>query len=231
MNYLWEVMIQAKRQGIPEENLVFCVPEVFSAYMEISNIFINQDNLETGQCIEINPYYRFHEIFKDLHQPDYREGNELQSSLTNLILHQLAGNDVMSGMTKEEYHKKLLLQDISEGKKGRLAKEAMRLFDIDEQQTILSGMLRQYLTGCSIDLFQEMMAVLIPDHIVYHNNQKASEVLIYIGRKRSEQLEKKIQFLISGFLNLAGNVDIYYEYHFGIIGVEETMIIDEIALC
>jgi len=231
MNYLWEVMIQAKRQGIPEENLVFCVPEVFSAYMEISNRFINQDSLETGQCIEINPYYRFHEIFKDLHQPDYQEGNELQSSLTNLILHQLAGNDVMSGMTKEEYHKKLLLQDISEGKKGRLAKEAMNLFDIDEQQTILSGMLRQYLTGCSIDLFQEMMEALIPDYIVYHNNQKASEVLIYIGRKRSEQLEQKIQFLISGFLNLAGNVDIYYEYHFGIIGVEETMIIDEIALC
>jgi len=44
-------------------------------------------------------------------------------------------------------------------------------------------------------------------------------------------LEKKLQFLISAFLDLSGSVDIYYEYHFGIIGVEETMIIGEIALC
>jgi len=230
VNYLWEVIIQAGREGIPAEKLRFCIPKVFSAYMEISNVFINQSSLELEQCIEINPYYRFYEIFKDLYQPDYRHGEELRGSLTNLLIHQLAENDVLSGMTKEEYHKALLLQDIMEGKNGWLAGNAMRLFDLNEQQIILSGLLRQYLTGCSIDLFQEMMKSLIPDNIVYHNNDRPSEVLIYIGRKKSDMLEKKMQFLVSGFLNLAGNVDVYYEYHFGIIGVEETMIIGEIAL-
>ena len=231
MNYLWETVIQARSQGIPEENLYFCVPEVFSAYMEISNVFLNQSGLESEQSIEINPYYRFFEIFKDLYQPDYQQGNELRESLTNLIVHQLAGNDVLSGMTKEEYYKKLLLQDIELGRNGALAKEIIFLFDIDERQIILSGMLRQYQTGCSVDIFREMMGALIPDHIVYHNNERPSEILIYIGRKREEQLEKKLQFLISGFLDMAGKVDIYYEYHFGIIGVGETMMIDEIALC
>ncbi|GLC81727.1 hypothetical protein [Lacrimispora brassicae] len=231
MNYLWEAMIQARNQGIPEENLHFCVPKVFSAYMEISNNYMNQNSLETGQVININPYYRFFEIFKDLYQPDYHQGSELRASLTNLILHQLAGNDVLSGMTREEYYKNLLLQDIKLGRSGALVKEAISLFDIDEQQIILSGMLRQYQTGCSVDIFREMMEALIPENIVYHNNKAPSEILVYISQKREEKLEKKLRFLISGFLDMAGNVDIYYKYHFGIIGVEETMVMDEIALC
>ena len=231
MNYLWEVIIQAGREGISAEKLRFCIPKVFSAYMEISNVFINQGSLGGEQDIAINPYYRFYEIFKDLYQPDYQQGEELRSSLANLLIHQLAENDVLSGMTKEEYHKALLLQDIVEGKNGWQARKTIHLFDVDEQQIILSGLLRQYLTGCSIDLFREMMKALIPDNIIYHNNARQSEILIYIGKKKGAVLEKKLQFLVSGFLDLMGNVDVYYEYHFGIIGVEETMIIGEIALC
>jgi len=52
----------------------------------------------------------------------------------------------------------------------------INLFDIDEQQIILSGMLRQYQIGCFIDLFREMMESLIPDNIVYHSNEKKSEI-------------------------------------------------------
>jgi len=33
------------------------------------------------------------------------------------------------------------------------------------------------------------------------------------------------------FLDIHYQVDVFYEYHFGIIGVAETMIIGEIALC
>ncbi len=231
MNYLWEVLVQARNEAVAEESLRFTIPKVFSAYIEVSNVFINQGNLGREQCIEINPYYRFYEIFKDLYQPDYNEGEDLRASLANLILHQLAGNDVLSGMTREEYHKALLLQDILAGKNGWLGQNAIALFDITEQQVILSGMLRQYLTGCSIDLFREMMTALIPDNIIYHNNENTNEVLVYIGQKKTELLERKLQFLIADFLDLSGVVDIYYEYHFGIIGIGETMTIGEIALC
>lgn len=231
MNYLWEVMVQAKSEAISADQIRFMIPRVFSAYMEVSNVFVNQQSLGGEAGIEVNPYYRFYNIFKDLCQPDYNQGEELRSGLFHILMHQLAENDVLSGMTREEYHKALLLQDILEGGSGRLAQSAITLFSIDEQQVILSGILRQYLTGCSIDLFREMMMALIPEHIVYHNNEKTSEVLIYIGRKKTEILDKKLQFLIAGFLDLSGVVDIYYEYHFGIIGVEETMCIGEIALC
>lgn len=230
MNFLWEVMIQAERERIPVEKLRFCIPKVFSAYLEVSNPFINQSSLELEPYIEVNPYYRFYDIFKELYQPDYQQGEDLRSGLVNLFIHQLAENDVLSGMTKEEYYKSLMLKDISRGKNGRLAQNIASLFNIGEQQVILSGLLRQYRTGCSIDLFREMMKALIPNNIVYHNNDRQREVLIYIGEKKRDTLEKKLRFLVCGFLDLAAYVDIYYEYHFGIIGVEETMIIGDIAI-
>jgi len=231
MNYLWEVMIQAGKQGISEEQLRFGIAGLYSAYMEIANTCINQNSLEQEQVIEVNPYYRFYEIFKDLYQPDLNQWNALRDSITNLILHELAENDVLSGMTKEEFCKKLLLKDFRQDVFGCDAREAMELFTIDEQQTVMSGMLRQYQTGCCMDLFQSMMETLIPDNIVYHNNHKPREILIYVGREKEETLEKKIMFLVHMFLNLISNVNVYYEYHFGIIGIEGTMVIDEIALC
>ena len=53
----------------------------------------------------------FYDIFKELYQPEMREFLSLRESLTNLIFHVLAGNDILSGMTREEYYKKLLYQD------------------------------------------------------------------------------------------------------------------------
>ena len=59
MNYLWEVMLKAKEQGISKESIRFLVARNYSAYMEVSNIFLNQEELEEEIQIEINPYYRF----------------------------------------------------------------------------------------------------------------------------------------------------------------------------
>jgi hypothetical protein len=48
--------------------------------------------------------------------------------------------------------------------------------------------------------------------------------------KKTDELEQRLQFLIELFLDIQYRVEIYYEYHFGIIGMEDTMQIDEIAL-
>ena len=70
--------------------------------------------------------------------------------LVNLMVHQLAENDVLSGMSRKEYYKELLYQDFQNG--GPMAREAFRqlsLFNRGEREIILSGLLRQYETGSS----------------------------------------------------------------------------------
>lgn len=231
MNRLWEVMLKAKEQGIPEDKMRFQMSKNFSAYMEVSCPYLNQDSLEDLPVIEVNPYYRFYSIFKDLYHPEMKEYPQARESLTNLIFHQLAENDVISGMTKETYYKKLLFEDFTNNLYGPSAMSAMELFDRNEREIILSGVLRQYETGSSLDIFKDMMEELIPKNIVYRNNDDFHEIMVFIGQKHDKTIAAKMDLLIQMFVEIPYTVDIYYEYHFGIIGVDETLEIDEIAIC
>ena len=231
MNYLWEVMLALKKCGVPEKNIRFQMPREFSAYMELSGSYLNQKEIEEGEIIEINPYYRFYNIFKDFFRPHQKEFSKLKENLFHLIFHQLMQNDAVSGMSREEYYKKLLYQDLEDHAFGTQARETMALFCREEQEILLSGLLKQYETGSSLDMFKDMMEALIPRNIVYHSNQNSYEILIYIGQKKEKEIVKKLDFLINMFLELPYYVDIYYEYHFGIIEMAETMEIDEIILC
>jgi hypothetical protein len=231
MNYLWEAFLNADERGIKKEQMRFLIAESYSGYMEISDSFLNQKELQEELRIEVNPYYRFYDIFKDLFHPEMQEFPDLRKSLANLIFHLLAENDAMSGMTKEEYYKQFLYQNIRSGAFGRDAADTIELFKREERELILSGLLRQYQTGSSLDIFKDMAEELLPENIIYHSNENYYEILVYVGVKKEEQIVAKVELLKKLFVDLPYHVDVYYEHHFGIIGVEETMRIDEIALC
>lgn len=231
MNYLWEAFLNADERGIKKEQMRFLIAESYSGYMEISDSFLNQKELQEELRIEVNPYYRFYDIFKDLFHPEMQEFPDLRKSLANLIFHLLAENDAMSGMTKEEYYKQFLYQNIRSGAFGRDAADTIELFKREERELILSGLLRQYQTGSSLDIFKDMAEELLPENIIYHSNENYYEILVCVGVKKEEQIVAKVELLKKLFVDLPYHVDVYYEHHFGIIGVEETMRIDEIALC
>lgn len=231
MNYLWEAMLYLKEEGIEYDQIRFQVAKVYSAYLEVSNIYLNQISLEDKGILEINPFYRFWEIFKDLYAPESADGVDIKDSITNVILHGLAENDCKSGMTKESYYKKLLYQDFKAGRYGEHIRTGLELFCDMEKELILSALLCQYETGHSLDLFKHVLASFIDDTIVYSNRSNPDELIIYIGSKREDLLEKRIDFFIAIFLDIRYQVSLYFEHHFGIIGIDETMIVDRIAMC
>ena len=230
MRELWEVVLEAKKEQIPLKNLRFVHEEKGSAYMELSLPFINQDELQGETTIGVNTYCRFYSIFKHMYQPDQKEFPYLRNSLTNLIIHMLAENDARRGMTKEEYYKKLLIRDIQSGVFGNEAINVFVHMEQEEQNKLMSGWLRSYRTGSSLAIFIDMIHSLIDNSIVYHNNDFPEELLVYTSSKKTDELEQRLQFLIELFLDIQYRVEIYYEYHFGIIGIEDTMQIDEIAI-
>ena len=230
MRELWEVVLEAKKEQIPLKDLRFVHEGKGSAYIELSLPFMNQEELQGEKVIGVNTYCRFYSIFKHMYQKKKKEFPYLRNSLTNLILHLLAENDARRGMTKEEYYKKLLIRDIQSGVFG---KEAIQVFDHmekEEQDKLMSGWLRSYRTGSSLAIFIDMVHSLIDNSIVYHNNDFPEELLVYTSSRKTDELEQRLQFLIELFLDIQYRVEIYYEYHFGIIGMEDTMQIDEIAL-
>lgn len=236
MRYLWEVLLAAGTEQIPEEKLRFVHAPSGSGYMELSLPCLNQTWLgEDGQTedvnIGVNTYYRFYDIFHGMFPPDPIDFPALRESLTNLSLHMLAQNDIRMGMTREDYYKRLLAKEILAGGFGEMAQRVFLDMNREDQETLLGGWLNSFRAGSALPVFLDMVHGLVADSIVYHSNEYPDEVLIYTGLKKERKLEQRIRFLIDTFLDIRYRVEIFYEYHFGIIGVDETMRIDEIAIC
>ena len=88
MRYLWEVLLEAKKEQIPEERLRFVHAPQGSGYMELSLPCLNQTWLGEEEQpedinIEVNTYYRFYDIFCEMFPPDEAEFPSLRESLTN----------------------------------------------------------------------------------------------------------------------------------------------------
>ena len=49
--------------------------------------------------------------------------------------------------------------------------------------------------------------------------------------REKAKLEQRIAFLADTFLDIRYHVEVFYEHHFGIIDIDETMRIDETAIC
>lgn len=230
MKYLWEVALEAQKENVPLKSLRFTHSSNSSAYMELALPFLNQMGFIDEVEIEVNTYFRFYSIFKNMFTPDQNEFSCLRESLTNLILHVLMENDVRRGMTKDEYYKKMLILDIRNGVVGETAKRIFPILKKEEQEILLSGWLRTYQVKNSLAIFIDMIHGLIDDSIVYHNNDCPNQILIYTALKKTVETEDKIVCLVDLFLDIEYQLEIFYEYHFGIIGIDNTMIIDEIAM-
>lgn len=230
MRYLWEVVLEAYREDIPLKSLHFFHDRKGSAYTELSLPCINQEELYGRKEIGVNTYFRFYRIFKGLFTPEQEEFQAVRDSLTDVMLHVLAENDSKRGMTKEEYYKKLLAVDMKTGVNGESAKTVFAMLSKEEREILLSGWLRCYQVGSSLAIFIDMIHNLVKKSIVYHNNDCPDEILIYTGQEKEEQIEQRIQCLQELFLDIHYHVEVYYGYHFGIIGVDDTMKIDEITI-
>jgi hypothetical protein len=202
--------------------------QVYSAYMELSPTMLNFREIEPE--IEINPYYRFYEIFRDFFHLDNQEDVELRKALFNMAIHFLADIDRRLGMTKTEYYLRFILTDIKEGRLGAKMSRAISQFNLDEQEIIAGNIYRLYRTGAMIDLLKDTIIKIFPRTIIYVNYEVKDEILLFLEYEPSEVNQIKVDAILEVFLPLRFRTEIYWDYHFGIIGNEEAMKVDSIAI-
>lgn len=182
MIYLWEALLCIRMAQIPEKTIQFVHAPHGSPYMEMALPCLNQTWLE--DIVEVNTYYRFYSIFKNMFPPEQAEFPALRDSLTNLALHMIAQNDVIKGMTREDYYKKLLADEVMDGSFGSLAREVFCEMNRKEQEKLLSGWLNSFRVGSALPIFLDMVHGLIDNNIVYLSNTCPDKILLYteIGR-------------------------------------------------
>lgn len=135
MQYIWEVVLAAEKNGIREADLRYEVAEVRSPYLEVSFCDLNTQTVEQT-AVEVNPFYRFFDIFSgvlDINQKEYKKTKEI---FVDAVFHYLALTDLRMGMSRKDYYFKFLVEELESGQFGRKAKAAIQLFSSYEKNIL-----------------------------------------------------------------------------------------------
>lgn len=228
VNYIWDLLIKSADNGMRKQQIQFTPAVSYSPYMELSYEMLNTRTIDP--IVEVNPYYRYYAIFKELFPADHHEDEEFKHHLFDLVLHFLAEIDLLQGMNKREYHLQFVLKDIELGLFGKRIQSHMRLLPKVEREQIASNILRMYRTGDEIYLLRDTMRNLFKDCMIYAKSDGEDELLIYLAQEECEALKLKVALILEIFLPIRFQAKIYWKQHFGIMGADETMKLDQIAL-
>lgn len=70
----------------------------------------------------------------------------------------------------------------------------------------------------------------LSEALVYAINEDKRQMLVYVGQKETREERERLEFLEGMFLSVDYEVYLFWEYHFGILDVEETMVMGEMVL-
>lgn len=229
MNYAWEAVLQAEKDNRSREILRFVEAAAPSPYIEVSMVDLNLETPEEDK-IEINPLYRFEDVFGRLFDKNVQEMMQTREIFFDVCMHYITQLDLREGLSKEDFYCSLIAEDINQGKYGESAAKNFSLFEKGEQKIILHSYLQLLKTENYQEEFRKAVIRLYAGAIIYENNEAAHELLVYLGVEETEKERRKLELLVELFLPVRERVFLFYEHHFGIIGVDETMVVDEMVV-
>ena len=226
MNYIWEVMIRTKEKGIDEADVFFKYGKPFSGYMELS--FEDMNETDILHEIEINPFYRYYSIFKELFEPNVNENEELVEAIHDLIIHHLKDIDVLMGMNKRDYYINFVIEDMKNGYFGDYIQEKIDIFTNLEKKIIANSILNLYKTNECMHLLKDTVSRIFRNAYIFSNISERDVIILFLRTKETKEKQEQIEVLKYLFLPFKCNVKVYWEQIFGILGVNEFMRNDEI---
>ena len=232
MNYAWEAVLAADASGVLREELRFVPACGSSPYTEIVQENINGQEIENPE-IKLNPLYRFAREFSAMFDANLEGFEKTREIFFDSFMHYMVQMDLRQGMSKQEYAMDGLFRDLAEGVCGNWAAEAVRQFrqlGKDKLNSILRLVVRLYQCGSSVYLFKEAVLCIYPKAFIYTHNEGGREVLVYLGMKKTEEEQKRLEFLQGLFLSVDISMCLFWEHHFGIMGIDETMVMGEMVV-
>lgn len=230
MNYIWNILINADKKGINRNRITFKKADIYSPYMEIAFENINEIDFTEDTIIEMNPWYRFHEIFKDLLDINFTESEDLKEVLFDIVIHYLGNIDSHIGLCRKQVIKNLLIKDINNYVYGSYIKENFKVFNGYERDSFLDGLINIYECNTSLMIFKKIVRQIFTNNIIYINKDNPKDIYIYLGQRYTDENNSKIKMIIDIFLPLNMREIIFWDKHFGIIGMEQSMIVEEIVM-
>ena len=221
MNYIWELAIKAAGRGLDPDTIFYRIGNPFSGYMELSFADINETDIPVE--VDINPYFRYYKIFKELFEPNLSENPEILDVVHDLAIHHLKDIDVLMGMNKREYHINFIVRDMVSGIHGRFVQEKITVFTMGERKIIANNLLTLYTTGECVFLLKDTVARIFRNAYIFSNNEERDQIILFLRTTETKAKTEKIQVITYLFLPFKCEIDVYWEHIFGIVGVDEMM--------
>ena len=229
MNCVWEVVLKAKKSGYGLEELRFINSQSPSPYTESSFDFLNSDTVEDRE-IEINPLYRFATQLGEIFLPDVVGYENVRAMFLDVMLHYVAIWDLRSGGDKKELRAMYILNEIQEGKFLKSIRETLLDLELNKAKRIIFCLLDLYKCKDYITIFRKALKELYPKANLYIHSENLRKLILFTGVDKTKKDMERIEMLKELFLPISYETDIFWKYHFGIVGVKESMKIGKMAL-
>ena len=229
MNCVWEVVLKAKKSGHGLEELRFINSQSPSPYTESSFDFLNSDTVEDRE-IEINPLYRFAMQLGEIFLPDVVGYENVRAMFLDVMLHYVAIWDLRSGGDKKELRAMYILKEVQEGRFLKSIRETLLDLEFNKAKRIIFCLLDLYKCKDYITIFRKALKELYPKANLYIHSENLRKLILFTGVDKTKKDMERIEMLKELFLPISYETDIFWKYHFGIVGVKESMKIGKMAL-
>jgi hypothetical protein len=229
MNCVWEVVLKAKKSGHGLEELRFINSQSPSPYTESSFDFLNSDTVEDRE-IEINPLYRFATQLGEIFLPDVVGYENVRAMFLDVMLHYVAIWDLRSGGDKKELRAMYILNEIQEGRFLKSIRETLLDLELNKAKRIIFCLIDLYKCKDYITIFRKALKELYPKANLYIHSENLRKLILFTGVDKTKKDMERIEMLKELFLPISYETDIFWKYHFGIVGVKESMKIGKMAL-
>ena len=183
---LWNIIYEIKRQKIKRSNAKFVSSGNISPYMELNFENINYFYFDEKSIneIEVNPYYRYFDIFNKLVDVNSDGYLELKELLFNGICHYLAEIELKKGLTQEDYYLKFVEYEIKNGAFGeKLKTEIETLFSEREKKRLYKLIFNMYSNGNAMEHYTQAVSEIFKKSIIYNYQDTEEDLMLYIGHK------------------------------------------------
>lgn len=225
MNYIWEHAIKALQKGVDTDKILYRYGRPFSPYMELS--FVDMNETRPLLEVEINPYYRYYSIFKELFEPNLNEKEKTIEVIHDTAIHHLRDIDAFMGMCRREYYIHFVIKDMCSGYFGYHIQKNIGVLTRVEQKIVAGNLLTLFETGECIHLLKETVKRIFTSAYVFSSAEEKDEIVFFLRTSKTEEKMAKIEVIKYFFLPFKCNILIYWERIFGLIGVPEMMKIGE----
>jgi hypothetical protein len=231
MNYIWEAVTKERLAGAALSDVSFVPAQNFSPYMEVNAAYLNEARIAADLRVEVNPFVRFHEIFASYMEPAFTAFPAYRRALFDMLTHMLLYTDKKSGYDRLAVERLFVTADIRSGVYGKEVQEDFSRVGEAGWDAIADGLSILYKTGTpTLHLYIYVTRRLFPHMIPYLKVRGDRFLLVYLGRAKDAESEAASRLCETFFLPADLKVRYYFDKHFGIFGVDETMRLGETVL-